>query len=47
MEVFTLKCLNRTLFKGLVHNFSDNLLTPMSSKLFMSFFLQLKRNEGF
>ncbi len=24
--------------------FSDNLLTPMSSKMFMSFFLQLKRN---
>jgi len=27
--------------------FADNLLTPMSSKMSMSFFLQLKRNEGF
>jgi len=27
--------------------FADNLLTPMSSKMSMSFFLQSKRNEGF
>jgi len=35
------------LFKGVVHfqkTFADNLLTPMSSKMFMSFFLQSKRN---
>jgi len=37
--------------KGLVHfkkkikkTFADNLLTPMSSKMSMSFFLQSKRN---
>jgi len=42
------------LLKGLVHlkkkqkkTFADNLLTPMSSKKSMSFFLQSKRNEGF
>jgi len=27
--------------------FADNLLTPMSSKMSMSFFLQSKQNEGF
>jgi len=35
------------LVKGVVHfqkTFADNLLTPMSSKMSMSFFLQLKRN---
>jgi len=35
-------------FKGVVHvlkkTFADNLLTPMSSKMFMSFYLQSKRN---
>jgi len=35
-------------FKGVVHflkkTFADNLLTPMSSKMSMSFFLQSKRN---
>jgi len=36
--------------KGVVHlkkkkkTFADNLLAPMSSKIFMSFFLQSKRN---
>jgi len=38
-------------FKGVVHfkkkTFADNLLTPMSTKISMSFFLQLKRNQGF
>jgi len=38
--------------KGVVHlkkkkTFADNLLTPMSSKISMSFFLQSERNEGF
>jgi len=38
--------------KGAVHfkkkkTFADYLLTPMSSKMSTSFFLQLKRNEGF
>jgi len=37
--------------KGVVHfkkkTFADNLLTSMSSKMSMSFFLQSKRNEGF
>jgi len=27
--------------------FADNLLTPMSSKMSMLFFLQSKRNQGF
>jgi len=35
-------------FKGVVHfkkkTFADNLLTPMSSKISMSFFLQSKIN---
>jgi len=35
-------------FKGVVYfcsaNFADNLLTPMSSKMSMSFFIQSKRN---
>jgi len=37
-------------FKGVVHlkkTFADNLLTPMSSKMFMSFFLRSKRNKVF
>jgi len=44
-------CLHRV--QGVVHfkkkktTFADNLLTPMSSKMSMSFFLQWKRNEGF
>jgi len=38
--------------KGVVHfkkkkTFADNLLTPMSSKMSMSFFLQLKRNQPY
>jgi len=39
-----------SLLKGVVHfkkkkkTFADNLLTPMSSKMSMSFFLQSKRN---
>jgi len=38
--------------KGVVHfckkkTFADNLLTPMSSKISMSFVLQSERNEGF
>jgi len=37
-------------FKGVVYfkkKIADNLLTPMSSKISMSFFLQSKRNESF
>jgi len=36
------------LIKGVVHSsktFADNLLTPMSSKMSKSFFLQLKRKS--
>jgi len=34
-------------FKGVVHFKKNLLLTPMSSKMSMSFFLQSKRNKGF
>jgi len=47
MDPFTSKLFHRDSFKGVVHfskNLADNLLTPMSSKMAMFFFLQSKRN---
>jgi len=51
LPVFSLFLWFLQLMKGVVHflkkTFADNLLTPMSSKMSTSFFLQSKRNEGF
>jgi len=51
MHIKIMIVLNRlSFFKGLIHfskTFPDNLLTHMSSKISMSFFLQSRRNTFF
>jgi len=50
IECYTSHCNLKMNIKGVVHfkkTFADNLLTPMSSKMSMSFFLHLKKIKVF